>query len=359
MKQRTPNQLRPFLAIAWYSLRAQLRNRATLFFGFVFPLMFIAIFGLFGNNSLNVSIGVPSNQQNGPVYQALSNIKAVSISSGSENELKTKLSQGQLAGVLLLDKNGLNPKLFISQANPQQAGAASSLVSGVVDKLNLGFSHIESPPVKLDVEEVSGRTFSFIDFFLPGMIGFALLTTSITSTAFGLIFLKKTLVLKRIFATPTRGLTILFGQGASRLVIVLFQTLVIVFVGIVAYKFALVHGALTLAEMMILSIIGLISFLGFGLFIAGIANDENSAAPLANLLTLPQFLVAGTFFPIDSLPSWIQPVIKLLPLAFFNTAMRKITVEGHFLDKMVWELVGLAVWAVIAYALSAKTFRWE
>jgi ABC-2 type transport system permease protein len=111
--------------------------------------------------------------------------------------------------------------------------------------------------------------------------------------------------------------------------------------------------------MFVLSVIGLVSFLGFGLFIAGIANDENAAAPLANLITLPQFLVAGTFFPVDTLPSWIQPVIKLLPLTFLNTAMRKITVEGHFLDQMVWELAGLAIWAAIAYIAAARTFRWE
>jgi ABC-2 type transport system permease protein len=360
MKKKTPNQFRPFFAVAYYSLRAQLRNRATVFFGFIFPLMFIAIFGLFGSNSLNVSIGIPNEQQSGPVFETLSGIEAVSIVSGTEDELNTRLSQGRIAGVLLIGKeNRSDFKLFVSQANPQQSAAASSLVSGVTDKMNLQLSGVQNPPIKLELEEVSGRTFRFIDFFLPGMIGFALLTTSITSTAFGLIFLKKTLVLKRIFATPTKGLTILFGQGAARLVVVLAQTLVIVLVGILAYKFSLVHGLLTLAEMLVLSVIGLISFLGFGLFIAGIANDENSAAPIANLITLPQFLVAGTFFPIDSLPSWIQPVVKLLPLSFFNTAMRKITVEGHFLDQMIWELVGLAVWAVIAYVVSSRTFRWE
>ena len=360
MRKKTPNQLRPFFAVAYYSLRAQLRNRTTVFFGFVFPLMFIGIFGLFGSNSLNVSIGIPNEQQSGPVFETLSGIEAVSIVSGTEDELNTRLSQGRIAGVLLIGKeNRSDFKLFVSQANPQQSAAASSLVSGVTDKMNLQLSGVQNPPIKLELEEVSGRTFRFIDFFLPGMIGFALLTTSITSTAFGLIFLKKTLVLKRIFATPTKGLTILFGQGAARLVVVLAQTLVIVLVGILAYKFSLVHGLLTLAEMLVLSVIGLISFLGFGLFIAGIANDENSAAPIANLITLPQFLVAGTFFPIDSLPSWIQPVVKLLPLSFFNTAMRKITVEGHFLDQMIWELVGLAVWAVIAYVVSSRTFRWE
>jgi ABC-2 type transport system permease protein len=357
-KNRSPNQLKPFFAITFYSLKALLRNRATVFFGFAFPLIFISVFGLFGNNGVNLTVGVPDGQQSGPVYEALSNIEVVNVQLGTEAELQNKLSQGRISGVLSFKKSQTLPTLYISQANPQDAAAVNSLVNGVVDKLNLNIAKIV-PAIKLETKEVSGRTFRFIDFFLPGMIGFALLTTAITSTSFGLIFLKKTLVLKRIFATPTKGLTILLGQGASRLVVVLAQTLIIVLVGVIAFKFNLIHGLFTLSQILLLSIIGLLSFLGFGLFVAGISNDENSAAPLSNLIVLPQFLVAGTFFPIDSLPTWIQPIVTFLPLAFFNTAIRKITVEGLNFDSLIPQLIGLTVWAVVAYLLASKTFRWE
>src|SRR4030042_2667881 len=139
-----------------------MRNRATMFFGFVFPLMFIAIFGLFGSNSLSVAIGVPADQQSGPVYKALSSIKAVSIVSGPESELHDKLAQGRLAGILLIGREGpTDVKLYISQANPQQSAAAGSLISGVVDKMNLQLAGIKNPPIKVSVEEVSGRTFRF------------------------------------------------------------------------------------------------------------------------------------------------------------------------------------------------------
>lgn len=356
--KKSPNQIRPLLSIAFYSFRALFRNRATVFFGFAFPLMFISVFGLFGNQSLNISIGIPPDQQKGAVYEALSNIEAVTIESNSGEDLRNKLSQGRIGGVLDL-KDPESPKLFVSQADPQQSAAVSSLANGVVDKLNLKLAGIDNPPLKLETEEISGRTFRFIDFFLPGMIGFALLTTSITSISFGLIFLKKTLVLKRIFATPTKGLTILLGQGIARMVMVLLQTLVIVFVGVFAFKFTLIHGPTTLLLILILSVIGLFSFLGFGLFVAGVANDENTAAPMANMIVLPQFLVAGTFFPIDALPEWIQPVVKLLPLAFFNTAVRKITVEGLSFDHLFPQLAGLAVWALIAYIAASLTFKWE
>jgi ABC-2 type transport system permease protein len=360
VRKKSPNQLRPFLSIAYYGLRAQLRNRATVFFGFAFPLIFIALFGLFGSETLSVAIGVTKDNQRGAVYEALSDIEAVNIEAGTESEIKEKLHQGRIGGVFEPSKGTTtNNKLLVSQADPQQAAAVTSLVNGVVDKINLNLANVKNPPVGLKIEEVSGRTFRFIDFFLPGMIGFALLSTAITSTAFGLVFLKKTLVLKRIFATPTRGFTILFGQGASRLAIVLVQALVILGMGILVYDFQLVHGLATVANILILSVIGLVAFLGFGLFVSGLSNDENTIAPVSNLIVLPQFLVAGTFFPIDTLPAWAQPLANNLPLAFFNTAMRKITVEGMGFSDLLPQLAGLAIWAVIAYVAASRTFRWE
>ncbi|OGY25238.1 MAG: hypothetical protein A2Z11_01005 [Candidatus Woykebacteria bacterium RBG_16_43_9] len=361
MKNRTgsPSQIKPFFSIAFYSLRAMLRNRATVFFGFAFPLIFISVFGLFGGNGVSLTVGIPDSLQKGSMYEALSGSKAIKVEGGSEVELQKKLVQGRIAGVLKLEETASSIQLSISQADPQQAAAVTSLISGVVNKLNLKLANITNPPISLDIREVSGRDFKFIDFFLPGIIGFALLATAVPNTAFGLIFLKKTLVLKRIFATPTKGSTILVGQAASRLIIVLAQALVILGVGVVAFNFNLVHGFFTVTDILILSVIGLFSFLGFGLFVAGLSNEENTVAPIAQLIILPQFLVAGTFFPVDALPAWIQPAVNTLPLAFFNTAIRKITVEGLSFDHLLPQLLGLAVWSIIAYAAASRTFKWE
>lgn len=358
MKKKAPSQIRPLITIAYYSLKAQLRNRATVFFGFAFPVMFIAVFGLFGENGASVTIGFTPDEQTGPVYQAISKIESVKVVSKQEEELKKELIQGRIDGILLVD-SATRVKLIVSQANQQKSSAVTSIVSGVVNQLNLNLSGITNPPVKLDLQEISGRDFKFIDFFLPGIIGFALLSTAVTNTAFGLVFLKKTLVLKRIFATPTKGSTILLGQSAARLIIVLAQTLIILSLGVFAFDFNLVNGFRTVFDVFILSIIGLFAFLGFGLFVAGLFNDENAVVPVAQLIILPQFLVGGTFFPIDSLPNWVQPLVNALPLAFFNTAIRKITIEGLEFSHLTPQLVGLAFWSFIAYFAASRTFKWE
>ncbi|MEZ4822625.1 MAG: ABC transporter permease [Ignavibacteria bacterium] len=89
-----------------------------------------------------------------------------------------------------------------------------------------------------------------------------------------------------------------FGESLSRLIFSMFSS-VIILIGTFFFGF-IVNGFVTFINMMILSIIALIVFLGFGFVVSGIAKNESAVPPIANLITLPQFLLAGTFFPISN-----------------------------------------------------------
>lgn len=362
IRVKAPNQLPSYLAMTYYSMRAQLRNRVTLVIGFVFPLVFISVFGFIGGgNAIAARIGIPTEATTSPISEIIKNIPAVKVTTDSPTELEKRLKEGKVDAVLQIKSagRGYAVALLSSSASPQGSATSLSLVKGVVDQLNLKLVGVANPPISLTSKEISGREFRYIDFALPGQIGFAVLGTSVFGTVFGIITLKKMKVLKRIFATPTRPLTILLGQGTSRLIIALVQTLVIVLFGAAVFHFQLINGAFTVFQILLLSAFGLLSFLGFGLLIAGLTSDENSAAPLAQLFSLPQFLLSGTFFPIDNFPNWLQPIASNLPLSYLNNAMRKVTSEGADLNAIAPYLLGMLVWGIIAYLLAARTFKWE
>ena len=111
--------------------------------------------------------------------------------------------------------------------------------------------------------------------------------------------------------------------------------------------------------MMILSVIALIVFLGFGFVVSGIAKNESAVPPIANLITLPQFLLAGTFFPISNFPDWLQPVSRVLPLTYLNEALRKISFEGASLLDVRYDILIMLIWGIIVYAIAVKVFKWE
>jgi len=356
------NQFRAYLAITWYSFRAQTRNVATFFFGFLFPIVFIGVFGLIGNSSSKVTIGIPINSnQNNFVVKSIQKQSFVTVNKGSVANLETQLKTGKIGGIVTVVPSGKKYQVNVqtSTANPVDAASITSFLRGEVDQANLRMSGISNPPISLDESTVSGRQFRYIDFALPGMIGFSLLSTAVFGTVFGLIFLKKSLVVKRMFATPMQPLTFLLAQGTSRLIIAVIQTVVILVIGVFVFRFYLPQGIITFIELIILSSLGLTAFLGFGYFTAGLVNDENAANPLVNLITLPQFLLAGTFFPIDNLPRWVAPVANNLPLTYFNDAVRKITTEGGSFQETLPYMAGLIAWGLVMYVLAARTFKWE
>jgi ABC-2 type transport system permease protein len=360
-----PHQIRAFLVMTKYFFLAQTRNPATFAFGFLFPVVFISIFGLIGNSPQILAIGVPSNTNlNNPIIKTVENQKFVQTTIAPESQLELSMKQGKLAGIVSINQTSQNPQQYkatviTSVANPQEAAGVLALLNSIVDQTNLRTAGVTHPSIVIEQQQLAGQAQRYIDFALPGQIGFALLSTAIFGTVFGLIYLKKALVLKRMFATPTRAMTILLAQGGSRLIMALLQTLLILILGIVAFKFYMPHGIITFLELIFLSIIALIAFLGFGYFMAGLVNDENAAGPMVNLVTLPQFLLSGTFFPIASLPTWLQPIASILPLSFFNAAVRKITTEGGDFYQTIPYIIGLVIWGAVMYILAAKTFRWE
>jgi len=206
---------------------------------------------------------------------------------------------------------------------------------------------------------MQGREYTMIDFILPGMLGFSLLSAGIFGVAFLFFNLRQQVVLKRFYSTPISRGYIVLGEGISRVAFQLITAVVIILMGHFIFKFTLVHGFKTFLEMIVLSLFGLIVFMGFGFIVSSVAKNESSIPPFANLITLPQFLLGGTFFSTEAFPGWLQKFCNVLPVKQLNDAMRNVAFEGaSILD--CWKQIGiLAIWGIVVYAIAIKVFKWE
>ena len=99
--------------------------------------------------------------------------------------------------------------------------------------------------------------------------------------------------------------------------------------------------------------------MGFGFIISSVAKNESSIPPFANIFTLPQFLLGGTFFQTTAFPNGCRDFVKSFRLKQLNDAMRNVAFEGASLMDCSKQIGILFIWGIIIYAVAIKTFKWE
>jgi len=351
------------LALAKASFRSIMRSPSAVVFTLAFPLIFILVFGFLGGGRVRVDVAIaPGSDLQNPVIAALEKISIVHlIRDKSAEEIKMALEKGSYDAVIDVRRNAGQPAFL---ANVQYTSASmdkGNILKSVLNNLIYTVNAQDRLPAVAELKEstVQGRIYRTIDFILPGQLGFSLLSTGVFGTAFVFFSLRQNLVIKRFFATPVKRSSIVFGEGIARIGFALLGAVFIILVGHFCFHFTLVHGAVTVINMLLLSLMGLIVFMGFGFVVSGIAKSESTIPPISNIITLPQFLLSGTFFSIEAFPSWLQPISRALPLTYLNDAMRKVAFEGAGLWDVRQQILIIAVWGIGVYALAVKVFKWE
>lgn len=354
-------------AICKASLRALKRSPSAIIFSLVFPFIFILVFGFIGGGGPTVRIAFTQDSDTtAPISRILGQMSNVRVVQKDPVRLEEDLQKGRITAILRVTANagGTLPRYHIQTRTSTAAADRIQLLNSIITSITQMMDKQAFPnaPSLTSVDKpvvVPGRVYRTIDFILPGQLGFSLLSAAVFGIAFMFFNLRQTLVLKRFYATPINRFNIVLGEVMARTIFQLVVTALILGVGALFFNYTLVHGIVTFVEILLLSFIALIIFMGFGFIVSGRAKNDSSIPPFANLITLPQFLLGGTFFSVEAFPSWLQPISKVLPLTHLNTAMRDIAFEGaHLWDE--WRELGvLAIWGVVVYAVAVKTFKWE
>jgi ABC-2 type transport system permease protein len=354
-------------AIARASLKAIFKSPQSVFFSLFFPIVLIVIFGSLGGDggvSMDMAIDKKADTLN-PVYLAIKNSPLFNIEEGTEAELEDKMKKGRIAAILdiqPLKKDSAATKYMLhyrySSANQPQIPAFQGILTNIVNGVNQVLNPV--PQVaSISSEKVIARIYKRIDFLLPGMIGFSLIGASVFGVAFLFFNLRETLVLKRMYASPVKKAYIVIGESIARLIYQLTTVIVLILIGKYFYDFTLANGFVTFLELMVISIIALLVFMGFGFIISSVSKNQNVIPIYANLFMFPQYFLSGTFFPKGALPKSVQWLVEILPLTAVNDSLRKVAFEGAHLTGC-WKQVGiLGIWGIMVYAIAIKVFRWE
>lgn len=207
-----------------------------------------------------------------------------------------------------------------------------------------------------DVRQLDQAGSRYIDFLLPGMIGMGLMGGGLWGIGFVVVDMRVRKLLKRFLATPMRRSDFLLALMLSRLMFTLADVAVLVVFGYFVFG---VHCQGSYLQLTAAVLLGGAAFAGIGLLVASRAQTIETATGLMNLVMLPMWVLSGVFFSSERFPEAMQPLINLLPLTALNQLLRGIMLDGDSLVRLWPQVAIMAGYAVLAFPVALKIFRWR
>ncbi len=365
--------LMPVKVFSKVAIRRAFRDRLALFFIFLFPLIFLFVFGgIFGKNS-DVSFKVAILNQSKSKFSEefvsqLKQQKVLKINKEATNQAKAneKMKRSQVDATIVLPADFGQQKpgestpsgqaqVLYTQNNEQAGRTLASVVQEQFKVINGRFVAVQEP-FKVTTKQVQQQSLSQFDYVFAGLLGFSIIGLGVFGPVNVFPELKKQGVLRRLHTTPLKVWQYFTSNAISQTVVGMVSIIIQFAVAITIFHLNLVGNIFELALYIMLSIVVI---LGIGLAIGGWASNERQAAPLSNIVVFPMLFLSGTFFPRFLMPEWLQKVSAFLPLTPVIDGIRLISTEGKHLVDLGPQLGLLFAWLIVIYAVAFRVFRWE
>lgn len=366
----------PVIVFAKIDTRRLFRDKMAIFFTFLFPLIFLFIFGgIFGrDSSVSFNVAIVNQSQSEFAEGFVKNASEDSIFKVSDSittraAAEEAMSRSQIDAAIILpeDFGDVQPgqqyptgqaTILYSQNNSQTAQTIVPIMQAVFEGINEDLVGESIEPFTVTAESTGREGLSNFDYLFPGLIGFAILGMGLFGPTNVFPRMKQRGVLRRYHTTSLKVWQFVVGNILSNSVAALLS---VAFMMMVAFTVPFFDVSLNgnLLELALFIILGAVVIFGIGLAIGGWAKNENQAAPLSNLVSFPMMFLSGTFFPRFLMPEWLQTVSGFIPLTPFIDGVRMIMVEGQHLIDIMPQVGMLAAWGVVIYIVAFKVFRWE
>ena len=255
--------------------------------------------------------------------------KVQAIFDGSDGNT-TGIAVGYLNGVV----TSYSKNIFVEQMN--RRGMRAAVVGNVSPVLRVWYN----PDLKTR------------NFMVPGIIG--LLLTVITTVLMAMAIVKERELgtLEQIIVTPIKPLQLILGKIIPFILLGFIDILIVMAVMVFWFGIGIKGDFFYL---IFASFIYILSSLGLGLFISTVSKTQQQAMMVAMFgILLPMNFLSGFAFPIENMPSWIQPITYLIPLRYYITIIRGVILKGDGLFQLLPEtfaLLGIGVIILIASSL--------
>ncbi len=348
-----------FRSLSVAILRGFVRDKASVFFAIIFPLMFLVLFGgLLGDQSQSkvelIQVGDVAlfDELPAPAREAFEDTFEVERSSDLDAAI-AEVRDGD-ADVAVEMREGELVAHF-TQTDAVKAAIVQGALRAFVDGANVAATG-QPPTYSLTTEAVEDDSLTTIQFVTPGLLGWAIAMSAAFGAAATLQGWRQSKLLRRLQLAPVSTRTVVGARVAVTMAVALVQMAIFLGLGAVAFDLRLTGYWWAAIPLLVM---GTLCFMAVGLFAGAVTTTVEGAVNMANFIVLPMAFLGGSFFPLDAAPPWLQTVANLLPLHWLNEGMLDLLVRGEGPAAMLVPMALLAGFALVLTLVSARLFRWE
>lgn len=350
-----------FLSLSKVMALGFIRDKTSVFFTILFPLMFLVLFGLLlggdsGSKSEVLQVGrVAAFDDLTPEGRdQLKDVLSIDRANGDLDDQLRKVEKGDYDAVITQDGGEL--RVYYSAADKVRSSTVRGVLESVVQKINVAATG-QPPSLSLRTSQVEDESITGIQYYTPGLLGWAISMSAVFGAALTLVEWRKRKILRRLRLAPVPLGSVVTARVGVSIGITLTQA--VIFVGVATLPvFGLqLSGQWWLAIPLL--VCGTLAFLAIGMLAGSFASTAEGASGVSNLVVLPMAFLSGSFFPLDAAPGWLQGVSQVFPLKHLTDGVRDVIVRGDGFVSIMPNLAVLLAFAVVAAGISMKLFKWD
>ncbi|MBK9710861.1 MAG: ABC transporter permease [Kouleothrix sp.] len=359
--------------IAKKELFQMLRDRRTLIFIFMTPLLQLLVIGYATSGQItNIALAVVDQSHTSAsrdLVQAYfaSGQFVPGPAAGSLGEAKHLIDLGDAGAAIIIPPDfgrslGKGQPAEIgflvdgSEPNTANTVLAASQLIGQAHAISIQTQTTSRRAAAFDVRTrvLYNPQLSGTNYQIPALIGLILQLTTLNLTSEAIVRERETGTMEQLIVTPIKPIELIIGKLIPYAAASLCAALLVFIAGLALFQVPFNGNLLLMFAFMLLF---LLVPLGIGLWISAISNTYRQAQALNLLFLLPGFLLSGNFFPIESMPRLLQYITYLVPLRYFLPVLRGIFLKGIGWNELYPQAIALALWAVFFMYLASSRFK--
>ncbi|MDI3288277.1 ABC transporter permease [Polyangium sp. 15x6] len=338
-----------FLVLVRMRLLDTLRNRSSVGFTLVFPVVLLAVLGLVFMN------GHPFERRYVAVVSMETESAAIErcvAELGAFEEVRVGRERTEAEAL-----GKLRARMASAVLSAAPDGEGVILRVGTRDRI-FGGGLAAALPARARLDVVEGPAWGYVHYLFPGILAFSVLASGLFGMGYPMALFRQNLFLKKLATTPLPKGTFIAANVAARSSIVLVQ--VVLLIGTARLFFDLPLTLVSFGWLLVISMLGVITFLGAGFALATAIDNAELLVDVISAINMPIVFLSEMFFPLESLPRLLSTVGALLPSTEMVRLSRAVLLYGVTdVSNLAGGLGMMALWAAATFAISLVSFEWH